>query len=87
MKLWPCGKKLLVQLKKEEEKKGIVLVNKPKDEPYKAIVIQKGDKSEIECIRDDILVISPYGGMKIAGGTEEEPYLIVDDQSVIGVLK
>ena len=87
MHLYPIGKSILVQVKKPEDKKGIILMNKLKDEPIQVVVIRKGDKTEIPVSEGDIVMIPPFAGMNVKGGTEEEPYLILDDQSVIGVLR
>lgn len=81
--LKPLGKNILVQKKKEEPKKGALILTND-DKPYHAVVIDKGSKVEIEIEKDDVLLMIPYTGSKIS--TDDDGYLLVTERDILGVL-
>lgn len=81
--LKPLGKNILVQKIKEEPKKGLLLL-KEEDKPFRAVVIDKGSKVDIEIEKGDVLSMVPFGGSKI--NTEDDGYLLVTERDILGVL-
>lgn len=86
MKLQPVGRNLLVQFK-EEERKGVLLIARQQDEPMQATVVGVGEKCELPLKEGDTVLLMPYCGMKIVGGSKDSPYMIVGEKDVIGILK
>lgn len=86
MKLVPVGRSLLVQIR-APEKKSVLLIARQSDEPLQADVIGVGEKVEFPIKTGDIVLLFPYAGTKITGGTDDAPYLIIGEKDVIGVLK
>lgn len=87
MKLQPIGRSLLIQAKKKEKKKGVLILTDDSSEPLVACVIGVGEKVEAPIKVNDLVLVAPYCGSKIQGGTEEEPYLLIGEKEVLGILK
>lgn len=85
MQLVPVGKRILVKFQ-APEKKGVILMTKQEGELIKCEVIGVGDKVEIKIEEGNKLLLCPYSGSKVAG-SEEEPYMIINEADVIGILK
>jgi co-chaperonin GroES (HSP10) len=86
MKLQPVGRSLLVQVR-ASEKKSVLLLTRQHDEPMQVDVIGVGEKVEAPIKEGDVLLLFPYAGTKITGGTDDMPYLIIGEKDVLGVLK
>ena len=86
MRLQPIGRSLLVQIK-ATEKKGFLLIAAQNDEPVQATIKGVGDKVEAPIKVGDLVLLAPYAGSKLAGGTEDEPYMLVGEKEVLGILK
>ena len=65
----------------------LAIVLRQTDEPLQADVIGVGEKVEFPIKTGDIVLLFPYAGTKITGGTDDAPYLIIGEKDVIGVLK
>ena len=87
MKLQPVGRALLVQLIEKENKRKLILTTRDDSEPRQATVLGVGDKVEAPIKEGDILLLAPYSGAQITGGTEESPYLIIAEKEVLGILR
>lgn len=85
MRLQPIGRSLVIQVK-PPEKKGILIVNR-QDEPMQATIKAIGDKVEAPIQVGDAVLIAPYCGSKINGGTEDEPYLLIGEKEILGILR
>ena len=86
MKLQPIGRSLLVQVK-PSEKKGMLLIAVQADEPLQARVLCVGEKVEAPIKEGDLVLLSPYAGSKINGGSEDEPYMLVGEKEILGILR
>ena len=88
MQLQPVGRALLVQLKAPENKSKLILTATRDDgEPRQATVLGVGDKVEAPISKGDEILLVPYCGARVAGGSEESPYLIVAEKEVLGILR
>jgi len=86
MRLQPIGRSLVVQIK-ATEKKGILLLARQDDEPKEARVMGVGDKVEAPIKVGDLVLLAPYCGSKIAGGKDDEPYMLVVEKEILGILR
>lgn len=86
MRLQAIGKSLVVQMK-PQEKKGILLLPRQSDEPMQAIVKSVGDKVESPIKEGDLVLLFPYAGSKLEGGSEEEPYMLIAEKEIVGILR
>jgi co-chaperonin GroES (HSP10) len=86
MRLQPIGRSLVVQIK-ANEKKGILILARQEDEPRQARVMGVGEKVEAPIKEGDLVLLAPYSGNKIAGGNEEEPYMLIAEKEVLGILR
>lgn len=86
MRLQPIGRSLVVQIK-AAEKKGILLLARQDDEPKEARVMGVGDKVEAPIKVGDLLLLAPYCGSKIKGGSDEEPYFLIGEKEILGILR
>lgn len=85
MNFKPLGKRVLVQIKKAEEKtaSGIILVDSAKEKPNTAEV--KAVASEVSEVKvGDIVVFEQYRGTELS--LEGEDYLVLDLENVMGVM-
>ena len=87
MRLQPIGRSLLVQVKPEEKKSKLILTASQSDEPTQAIVIGVGEKVEAPIKEGDLVLLAPYAGHKMTGGTDSEPYLLLSEKEVLGILR
>ena len=87
MRLQPIGRSLVIQVKKREKKRGILILTDDASEPLEAIVRGIGDKVEAPIKEGDLVLVAPYCGSKIAGGNEEEPYLLIAEKEILGILR
>ncbi len=86
MKLQPVGRSLVVKVK-QSEKKSIIIQSRDDSEPRPAEVIALGEKVEMPVSVGDVVLLVPYCGMKGVGGTDEEPYLLVGEKDVLGIIR
>ena len=86
MRLQPIGRSLLVSVK-AQERKSLLLLAVQNDEPKQAVVIAVGDKVEAPIIVGDLILLAPYAGNKMQGGTEDEPYLLIGEKEILGILR
>lgn len=86
MKLQPIGRSLLVQIK-PPEKKGTLFLSVQSDEPIQAKVLCVGEKVEAPIRENDLVLLSPYAGSKIKGGSESEPFMLVGEKEILGILR
>lgn len=86
MRLHPIGRSLVVQMKKQD-KRGVIIMQRDLSEPIEATVMGIGEKVEAPIHEGDLVLIAPYCGSKISGGTEDEPYLLIGEKEVLGILK
>ncbi len=87
MKLQPVGRSLLVQAKKKEKKKGVLILTDDASDPKIAVVLGVGEKVEAPVKEGDLILLAPYCGSVISGGTEDEPYLLISEKELLGILK
>ena len=87
MKLQPVGRSLLIQAKEKEKKKGVLILTDDSSEPTIAVVVGVGEKVEAPIKEGDLILVAPYCGSKITGGTEEEPYLLIGEKEVLGIMR
>ena len=85
MRLQPIGRSLVVQIK-QDEKKGLLLIPNTGD-PVQGIVMGIGEKVEAPIKEGDRLLLAPYCGSKINGGTEDEPYMLIGEKEILGILR
>jgi chaperonin GroES len=83
MKLKPLGARIAVQFKKQEEKKGILIIPN-EGQPQFAEVVAVGDFAEQFEI-GDLIAMSRYGGTEITH--EGEKYIILEAKDVIAKLE
>lgn len=86
MKLQPIGRSLIVQVQKVE-KKSVLILSSQSDEPLQARVVGVGDKVEAPIKEGDLVLLAPYAGNKVMGGTETEPYLLLSEKEILGILR
>ena len=86
MRLQPIGRSLIVQLK-AREKRGILIVAMQNDEPLQATVMGIGEKVEAPIKEGDQVLLAPYAGSKVKGGTEDEPYMLIGEKELLGILR
>ena len=55
-------------------------------DPQHAQVIGVGEKVEMPVKEGDMVLVSPYAGMKGVGGDDEAPYLLIAEKEVLGIL-
>ncbi len=85
MKVQPVGRSLLVCVRKKKSKHGLLLPEDHSD-PQHAQVIGVGEKVEMPVKEGDMVLVSPYAGMKGVGGDDEAPYLLIAEKEVLGIL-
>ena len=86
MKLQPVGLALLVKLM-QPVKKQLIIQPRDDSEPRSAEVVGIGEKVEMPVKEGEFVLLAPYSGMKGVGGTDEEPYLLVAEKDVLGILR
>lgn len=72
---------------KPPERKSVILMSAQSDEPLQARVVGVGEKVEAPIKEGDLVLLAPYAGSKIAGGTEAEPYLLLSEKEILGILR
>lgn len=87
MRLQPIGRSLVVQVKPQEKKKGMLILSSQAEEPAQALVVAVGEKVEAPIKEGDLVLLAPYAGNKIGGGTEAEPYLLLGEKEILGILR
>ena len=86
MKITPVGCGILVQLLKPQNKTGILIVNQNSSDPIEALVISVGEDVEIPIKKDMKILLTANCGMKMKGGTEDEPRYLIQEHHVIGII-
>ncbi len=79
--LKPLNKNILVEIKEQEKKSPLIMPKNP-NEPFQAVIIDKGAKVDIEVEIGDTLLLVPFCGSKIT--SSDEKYLIITERDVIG---
>lgn len=74
-------------MKPQEIKTKLILSASQSDEPAQAIVIGVGEKVEAPVKEGDLVLLAPYAGHKMKGGTDNEPYLLLSEKEVLGILR
>lgn len=93
MSLRPVGRNLIVKFKKpevEDKTIGGLILPKNKnapDEPVDAIVLAVADECEYGVCVNDVVLISPYCGITVRGGTEEEPHRLIVEKDIIAIVE
>lgn len=82
--LRPLGHNVLVKIKPPEKKPTLILTAVAKDEPFEAILIDKGSKVELDMKPNDVLLLVPYAGSKIS--KEDDGYLLITERDILGVI-
>ena len=93
MALRPVGRNIIVKFKKPEDKEntvgGLILPknkNAP-DEPVDATVVAVADECEYGVCSNDVVLISPYSGIPVRGGTEDEPHRLIVEKDIIAIVE
>lgn len=86
MRLYPIGRSVLVQMR-PPEKRGILLVARDLSDPMQAVVRGVGEKVEAPVKEGDLVLVTPYAGNKVAGGSDEEPYMLIAEKEILGILR
>ena len=88
MKLQPVGRNVLVKTKLVEEKiNGLIVPGANKDEPLVCTILAHGSQCEFGIKEGDKILISPYAGAFLKGGTAEEPHKLINEKDIIGILQ
>lgn len=92
MNLKPVGRNIIVSFKKPQEQEksvgGLILPknkNSP-DEPVDATVLSIGGQCEYPVKINSIVLISPYSGIPIRGGTEDEPHRLIVEKDILAIV-
>lgn len=86
MKLQPIGRSLIVQVR-PSEKKTLLILSSQSGDPVQALVVGVGEKVEAPIKEGDLVLLAPYAGSKVMGGTEAEPYLLLSEKEILGILR
>lgn len=91
MRLQPVGRNLIVKFKKidQDDKSpgGLILPGKKSnDDPVDALVLAVGHQCEFPIKENSLVLISPYSGVPIKGGTEEEPHRLIVEKDVLAII-
>ncbi len=93
MSLKPVGRNLIVSFKKQKEEEksvsGLILPknkNAP-DEPVEATVLAIGSQCEYPVNISDLVLISPYSGIHIRGGMEDEPHRLIIEKDILAIVE
>jgi chaperonin GroES len=81
--LKPLAKNILVKIK-PPEKKGTLILTSTTEKPFEAVVVSKGNKSELEIEIGDVLLLVPYCGSRIS--EDDEEHLLISEKDVMGVV-
>lgn len=71
---------------KAPAKKSVLLLSRQSDEPMQAIILAVGDKVESPLFVGDMVLLGAFAGHKMTGGTDDEPYLLLSEKEVLGIL-
>jgi len=92
--LKPLGNRVLLQVKKEEEKtaSGLVLPDSAKEKPQSAVVVAVGDgklldngsRADVSVSVGDQVIFEKYAGSEIK--YEGTDYLVVKDTDIIAIV-
>lgn len=94
MNIKPLGDRVVIKVKKEEEKtkSGIVLPDTAKEKPQEGTVVAVGSgevvdgkKVELEVKEGDQVIFSKYAGTEIK--LDKEEYLILKQNDILAVLQ
>ena len=64
-----------------------MIVPKQGSDPRQALVKSVGDKVESPIKEGDLVLLFPYAGSRVDGGTEEEPYWLIAEKEIVGILR
>lgn len=79
----PIGKNLLVKVK-SSDKPSIILLTNNNDEPFEAVLIDKGNKADLDAQIGDVLLLVPYSGSRI--NVKDDLTLLITEKDVLGVV-
>ncbi len=94
MNIKPLGDRVVIKVKKEEEKtkSGIVLPDTAKEKPQEGTIVAVGSgevvdgkKVELEVKEGDQVIFSKYAGTEIK--LDEEEYLILRQNDILAILQ
>lgn len=92
MALKPVGRNLIVSFKKPQEeanKIGGLILPKNKnapDDPVDAVILSIGTQCEYPVSIGGTVLISPYSGISIRGGTEDEPHRLIVEKDILAIV-
>ena len=90
--LKPVGRNIIVSFKKPKEQEkavGGLIIPKNKnalDEPVDALILSIGDQCEYHIVEGNTVLISPYSGIPIRGGTEDEPHRLIVEKDILAII-
>lgn len=86
MKLQPVGRSLLVYIK-QKEKKSVLITPDDVSVMRWAVVVGVGEKVEAPISEGDTVLLAPYCGINRVAGTDAEPYFIIAEKEILGIMK
>jgi co-chaperonin GroES (HSP10) len=88
MKFIPIGHNILVRVHKEAASSTMIIIpSQKKDEPLLATVLAKGEQCVYPFEVGDTIMISPYAGIIMKSGTDEEPEKLIMEKDMIGIIR
>src|SRR5690349_7510615 len=94
-KIKPLGNRVLIKRRKITQTKGGILLpdsaqEKPKEGTIVAIgpgkINDKGEKESMNVKVGDLVLFSAYSGTEVKNGSDEEEFLIMSEEDILGVL-
>lgn len=94
-KIKPLGNRVLIKRKKAQDTKGgILLPESAQEKPREGTVIAVGpgkmnEEGNIEAMhvkQGDFILFSSYAGTNVQGSEEEEEYLVLSEDDILGIL-
>lgn len=81
----PIGKNILVKRKPSEEKKGGLIVPQQWDEPFETLVVDIGNKADVDFFVGDVVLLVRFCGSRIS--KQEDGFLLITEKDILGVVK
>ena len=94
-KIKPLGNRVLIKRKKiTQTKGGILLPDSAQEKPKEGTIVAIGpgkvnDRGEIESMNvkvGDLVLFSAYSGTEVKNDSDEEEFLIMSEEDILGVL-
>lgn len=95
-KIKPLGNRVLIKReKKTSSKGGILLPDSAQEKPKEGTIVAKGpgklnDDGKLEVMNvevGDLVLFSSYAGTEVKDQSDDEEYLIMSEDDILGVLK